>query len=84
MGSTYKMTTDIPAGITTPEGRDAAGHTAVLRRLPGRGHRPDVYDNLDFQRACRRLIALPGPTVAIREGYRAFGPDNQTLLITDR
>ena len=37
-----KMATDIPASITTPDsGRDAAGHVALLRRLPGRGDRAD-------------------------------------------
>ena len=38
----YKMTTDIPAGIITPDRVETRlGHVELLRRLPGRGDRAD-------------------------------------------
>ena len=38
----YEMTTDIPAGIITPDRvENTPGHPALLRRLPGRGDRAE-------------------------------------------
>ncbi len=44
-----------------------------------------LYDNLDFQRGVQAfLAALPAADLyAFRAGIRAFGPANQTVLISE-
>lgn len=82
----YKMTTDIPASITTP-GRveTSLGTLKFFDGFPDATTVQKVYDNLDFQRGVQAfLTALPAASMyATREGYRTFGPDNQTVLIAE-
>ena len=44
-----------------------------------------VYDNLDFQRGVQAfLTAMPtASALAQREGFRSFGPDNQTVIVAE-
>jgi hypothetical protein len=81
---TMKMTTPIPASITTPD--LVASPIGTLRFFDGV---PDdattqlVYDNIDRQRGVEAfLAAMPGASVyAIREGLKSQGADNQTILV---
>jgi hypothetical protein len=82
----YKMTTDIPASITTPDVVETSLDTLrFFDGFPDAATVQKVYDNLDFQRGIQAfLTALPAASMyATREGYRTFGPDNQTILITE-
>src|SRR5512137_2655944 len=82
----YKMTTEIPAGIITPDQVETRlGTLRFFDGFPDEATVQKVYDNLDFQWAVQTfLAALPAAWLhAVRTGYRAFGPDNQTLLITE-
>jgi hypothetical protein len=82
----YKMTTDIPASITTPDVVETSlGTLRFFDGFPDAATVQKVYDNLDFQRGIQAfLTALPAASMyATREGYRTFGPDNQTILITE-
>ena len=84
--ATYKMTTDIPASITTPDVVETSlGTLRFFDGFPDEATVQKVYDNLDFQRGVQAfLTALPAASMyATREGYRTFGPDNQTILITE-
>ena len=86
MDPTYKMTTDIPASILTPD--SVATRLGTLRffdGFPDEATVQKVYDNLDFQRAVEVfLTAMPAASMsAIRSGVRAFCPDNQTVLIAE-
>jgi hypothetical protein len=81
-----KMATDIPASITTPDAVDTRlGTLRFFDGLPDEQTVQTVYDNLDFQRGVQAfLTALPAASLsATRAGIRAFGPDNQTMLITE-
>ena len=82
----YKMTTDIPASITTPDSVETRlGTLRFFDDFPDDATAKMVYDNLDFQRGVQAfLIALPAASLyALRTGIRTFGPDNQTMLITE-
>ena len=86
MRSKLKMTTDIPASITTPDSVGTRlGTLTFFDGLPDEETVQTVYDNLDFQSGVQAfLAALPAADIcAVREGYRSFGPDNQTLFITE-
>jgi hypothetical protein len=82
----YKMTTDIPASITTPDAVETS--LGILRFFDGF---PDdatvqrVYDNLDFQRGVQAFLnVLPAAQMyGMRTGIRLFGPDNRTVLISE-
>jgi hypothetical protein len=80
------MATDIPASITTP-GRveTRLGTLSFFDGFPDEETAQKLYDNLDFQRGVQAYLAgLPAAGMcALREGYRSFGPDNQTLLTTE-
>jgi hypothetical protein len=81
-----KMTTDIPAGIITPDRVETRlGTLRFFDGYPDEATVQTVYDNLDFQRGVQAfLAALPAAALyALRTGYRTFGPDNQTVLITE-
>ena len=81
-----KMATDIPAAVLTPDSVETRlGTLRFFDGLPDEETVRKVYDNLDFQRAVQAyLAALPAADMcALREGYRAFGPDNRTLLVTE-
>ncbi len=82
----YKMTTDIPASIITPDAVETRlGTLRFFDGLPDEATVQAVYDNLDFQRGVEAfLTALPAAQAhATRTGMRTFGPDNQTVLITE-
>jgi hypothetical protein len=82
----YKMTTDIPASITTPDVVETSlGTMRFFDGYPDADTVRKVYDNLDFQRGVQAfLTAIPAASAyAVREGIRSFGPENQTVLITE-
>jgi hypothetical protein len=82
----YKMTTDIPASITTPDTVETSiGTLRFFDGFPDDATTQKVYDNLDFQRGVQVfLTALPAASAyAFRSGLRTYGPDNKTVLITE-
>lgn len=82
----YKMTTDIPKSITTPDIVETSlGTLKFFDGFPDPETVTKVYDNLDFQRGMEAfLINIPAASAyACRTGLRTFGPDNQTVLITE-
>ncbi len=84
--ATYKMTTDIPASITTPDVVETPlGTLRFFDGFPDDATVQKVYDNLDFQRGVQAfLTAMPAALFySVRSGIRSFGPDNQTMLITE-
>jgi len=86
MKSTYKMTTDIPAGILTPNTVETRlGTLRFFDGFPDEATVQTVYDNLDFQRAVQAfLTTLPAASLyATRTSFRTFGPDNRTVLIDE-
>lgn len=83
---TYKMTTDIPASITTPDVVETSlGTLRFFDGFPDSATVQKVYDNLDFQRGVQAfLTCMPAASAyAFRTGIRTFGPDNQTVLISE-
>ncbi len=80
----YKMTTDIPASITTPDTvKTRLGTLRFFDGFPDEATVQTVYDNLDFQRAVQAyLLGLP-PVVwgAWRRGLSGWGPANYTMAI---
>jgi hypothetical protein len=83
---TYTYTTPIPPGIVTPDTVETRiGTLHFFDGFPDDATVQTVYDNLDFQRGVEAfLAALPAADMcALRAGIRAFGPDNQTALITE-
>lgn len=82
----YKMTTDIPASITTPNVVETSiGTLRFFDGFPDTATVQKVYDNLDLLRSEQVfLTALPAASFySIREGIRTFGPDNETAIITE-
>jgi len=82
----YKMTTNIPAGILTPDRVETRlGTLRFFDGFPDEATVQMVYDNLDFQRAVQAfLAALPAAMLyQVRMGWGTFGPANQTMLITE-
>jgi hypothetical protein len=80
------MATDIPASITTPDRVETRlGTLNFFDGFPDDATVQKVYDNLDFQRAVQAfLTASPAAAFhAVRTGFRSFGPDNQTVLISE-
>jgi hypothetical protein len=81
-----KMTTDIPTAIITPDTvKTRLGTLRFFDGLPDQATVDMLYDNLDFSRGVQTFLnAMPAASLyAMREGLRAFGPDNQTVLITE-
>ena len=86
MRSKPRMATDIPASITTPDSVETRlGTLRFFDGFPDEATVATVYDNLDFQRAVQAYLAglAPATLLAERAGYRTFGPDNRTVLITE-
>ena len=80
------MATEIPSSITTPDVVETRlGTLRFFDGLPDEATVKTLYDNLDFQRGVQAfLTALPAASLsATRTGIRTFGPDNQTMLITE-
>jgi len=81
-----KMTTDIPAQITTPDSVETRlGTLRFFDGFPDDATVEAIYDNLDFQRGVQAfLTAMPGASVyALREGFRSQGADNQTVFVME-
>jgi hypothetical protein len=82
----YKMTTDIPPSITTPDQvQTRIGTLKFTDGFPDKATVEKCYDNLDFQRGVQAyLSALPAvSTEGIRRGVTESGPANQTVLISE-
>jgi len=82
----YKMTTDIPASITTPDVVETSlGTLRFFDGFPDSTTVQKVYDNLDFQRGVQAFLrSLPAAALyGLRKGIRTIGPDNQTVIITE-
>ncbi len=77
-----KMTTDIPAGIETPDKVETRlGTLEFFDGFPTDASVEKLYENLDFQRAVQAyLLALPPVSMAaLREGLTRWGPANVTI-----
>jgi hypothetical protein len=84
--ATYKMTTDIPASITTPDVVETSlGTLRFFDGFPDAATVQKVYDNLDFLRGVQVFLTCipPASANAFHTGLRTFGPDNQTVLISE-
>jgi hypothetical protein len=82
----YKMSTEIPASITTPDIVETSlGALRFADGYPDPETVQKVYDNLDFQRAVQSFLnVLPMAQMhGMRSAIRLFGPDNQTVLIAE-
>jgi hypothetical protein len=81
-----KMTTEIPADITTPDTvKTRIGTLKFKDGFPDDATVQKTYDNLDFMRGVDAFLnAMPGAsTEALRVGFASQGAtDNQTVLIT--
>ncbi|MGE5423738.1 MAG: DUF1254 domain-containing protein, partial [Syntrophothermus sp.] len=80
------MAADIPASITTPDVVETSmGTLKFFDGFPDEATVQKVYDNLDFQRGMQVfLTCIPAASAcAFRTGMRTFGPDNQTVLISE-
>lgn len=81
-----KMTTDVPAGIATPDVLETPiGTLNSFDGVPDAKTTQLVYDNLDFQRATQAYLSTLqiASMYAMREGYLGFGPANETVLLFD-
>jgi hypothetical protein len=79
----YKMTTDIPASITTPDVVETSlGTLRFFDGFPDDASVKELYDNLDFQRAVQAyLLGLPAVGMnALGKGLTELGPANITIL----
>ncbi len=80
----YKMTTDIPANVITPDKMETSIGTLEFNDgFPTEETAKKVWDNLDFVRAVEAMImTTPAASlVGFRKGIRDFGPDNETMII---
>jgi hypothetical protein len=83
-----KMTTPIPADITTPD--EVETRIGTLRfddGYPTEDTVQKVYDNIDFQRGVSAFLdAMGGGSIeAARQGFASMGADNnQTVLIMEQ
>ena len=77
-----KMTTQVPAGIASPDKVETRlGTLEFFDGFPDDASVEKVYDNLDFQRAVQAyLLALaPVNMAGLREGLLTVGPANVTI-----
>ena len=80
----YKMTTQIPANVITPDKMETSIGTLEFNDgFPTEETAQKVWDNLDFVRAVEAMImTTPAASlVGFRRGIRDFGPDNETMII---
>ncbi len=83
----YKMSTDIPSSITTPDKVETPiGTLKFFDGFPDKETVTKIYDNLDFQRGTQAyLTALPIVSVeGARRACLSFGPANQTVSISEQ
>jgi hypothetical protein len=81
-----KMTTEIPASITTPdEVKTRLGTLKFTDGFPDQATVDKLYDNLDFQHAVQAyLVGLPVASVeGVCQGLTGLGPANQTVSISE-
>ena len=81
-----RMTTPIPAAITTPKMVETRlGTLGFFDGFPDDATVQKLYDNLDFQRGVQAfLTATPAASsVALRTGICSFGPGNQTVIVSE-
>ena len=81
---TYKMTTQIPANVITPDKVETSiGTLHFYDGFPTEETAQKVWDNQDFVRAVEAMImTTPAASlVGFRRGIRDFGPDNETMII---
>jgi len=81
-----KMTTDIPAEITTPDRvKTRIGTLEFFDGMPDEATVEKVYDNLDFLRGVEVFLnAMPGASLyAYREGARENGYGNGEIAIME-
>jgi hypothetical protein len=82
-----KMTTEIPANITTPDSVETRlGTLKFTDGFPDDATVEKVYENLDFMNGVEAFLnGMPGAsTEAIKVGFAGVGADNnQTMLITE-
>src|SRR6202046_5125109 len=79
-----KMTTPIPASITTPDSVDTRIGTLNFKDVfPDDATVQKVYDNLDFSRGVQAFMSgMPSTSlVAMRTGFQKLGGINGTILI---
>jgi hypothetical protein len=79
-----KMTTPIPASITTPDSVET--RIGTLKFFDGFPDEPTVqmvYDNLDFQRGVEAFLSgMPGASlVGMRTGFRKLGVLNNNIFL---
>jgi hypothetical protein len=79
-----KMTTDIPAGIATPDRlKTRIGTLTSFDGVPDAKTTERVYDELAFQRATQAFLSTIqiASLAAMEEGMTKFGPPNETVLL---
>ncbi|VVS90545.1 DUF1254 domain-containing protein [Desulfoluna spongiiphila] len=79
-----KMTTEVPAGISTPDKLETSiGVLTGFDGVPDAATIQKVYDQLDLQRATQAFLStIPIASMyAMEKGLLAFGPANSTALL---
>jgi hypothetical protein len=79
-----KMATKIPAAIVIADSVETRlGTLNFFDGVPDEPTAEKLYDNLDFQRAMLAYLNTiqAASTRAMREGFRTFGPENETVVI---
>ncbi|MCK5907545.1 MAG: DUF1254 domain-containing protein, partial [Flavobacteriales bacterium] len=79
-----KMTTDMPAGILTPDHIDSRiGELTSVDGVPTEKTTDLIYDNLDYMRGVQAFLGgiQIASMDAMRKGIEEFGPANKTVLL---
>ena len=79
-----KMTTDVPAGIATPDKLETRlGTLTSVDGVPDAATAQKVFDNLDFQRASQAYLNIIqiASMGGMRNGHLKYGPANTTALL---
>jgi hypothetical protein len=80
----FKMTTEIPPGISTPDRLETRlGTLTSFDGVPDEATTQLVYDNLDLQRATQAFLSSIqiASMYAMEQGMREVGPPNTTALL---
>ena len=83
----FKMTTEIPADITTPDSVETRlGTLKFFDGFPDESTVGKVMDNLDFSRGVQSYLSgLPGSSlVGMRKGLHGLGCNNNTVAIFEQ